>query len=87
MAVRRTVVFGVGGFNPDGLGDRRLIWIRGDGECGLQEKIYKSGILKKGILFITTFLTVEVIVANNLFSGSSPCLEIALIKVDLPVFV
>ena len=39
MAVRREVLYSVGGFNPDGFGDRRLIWLRGDGECGLQEKI------------------------------------------------
>lgn len=39
MAVRREVLYSVGGFNPDGFGDRQLIWLRGDGECGLQEKI------------------------------------------------
>ncbi len=44
MAVRKSVLFSVGGFNPDGLGDKRRIWLRGDGECGLQEKIYKSGL-------------------------------------------
>lgn len=44
MAVRRNVIYSLGGFNPDALGDRRLIWLRGDGECGLQEKIYNSGL-------------------------------------------
>lgn len=44
MAVRKTVIYQVGGFNPDGLGERKLIWLRGDGECGLQEKIYKTGL-------------------------------------------
>ena len=39
MAVRRAALFEVGGFNPDGIGDRRSIWLRGDGECGLQEKL------------------------------------------------
>lgn len=44
MAVRRDVLYRVGGFNPDGLGDRKRIWLRGDGECGLQEKIYDAGL-------------------------------------------
>jgi glycosyltransferase involved in cell wall biosynthesis/SAM-dependent methyltransferase/predicted O-methyltransferase YrrM len=43
MAVRRSVLYEVGGFNPDGMGDRRLIWLRGDGETGLQQKIYDAG--------------------------------------------
>jgi len=43
MAVRRSVLYEVGGFNPDAMGDRRLIWLRGNGEGGLQEKIYESG--------------------------------------------
>jgi glucosyl-dolichyl phosphate glucuronosyltransferase len=43
MAVRREVIFEVGGFNPDGYGDRRLIWNRGDGECGLIDKIRFHG--------------------------------------------
>ena len=43
MAVRRTVLFQVGGFHPDGYGDARLIWFRGDGETGLLKKIYSSG--------------------------------------------
>lgn len=44
MAVRREVLHRLGGFNPDALGDRKLIWLRGDGECGLQEKIYDAGL-------------------------------------------
>jgi len=44
MAVRRDVLHRLGGFNPDALGDRKLIWLRGDGECGLQEKIYGVGL-------------------------------------------
>lgn len=43
MAVRKSVLFSVGGFNPDGVGNKKRIWLRGDGECGLQEKIYKNG--------------------------------------------
>ncbi len=43
MAVRRSVLYEVGGFNPDAMGDRRLIWHRGDGETGLHEKIYDAG--------------------------------------------
>ncbi len=43
MAVRRSVLYEVGGFNPDGMGDRRLIWLRGDGETGLHKKIFDAG--------------------------------------------
>ena len=43
MSVRRSVLYGVGGFNPDAIGDRQLIWLRGDGETGLQGKIYGAG--------------------------------------------
>jgi glucosyl-dolichyl phosphate glucuronosyltransferase len=44
MAVRKSALFETGGFNPDGIGDRKRIWFRGDGECGLQEKITNSGL-------------------------------------------
>ena len=43
MAVRKSAIYGVGGFNPDGFGDRKLIWLRGDGECGLQDKMCQAG--------------------------------------------
>jgi glycosyltransferase involved in cell wall biosynthesis len=43
MAVRRSALYEVGGFHPDGFGDRRLIWYRGDGETGLHKKIYDAG--------------------------------------------
>ncbi|MBA4375975.1 MAG: hypothetical protein C0401_07365 [Anaerolinea sp.] len=43
LSVRKQVLFEVGGFNPDGFGDRRLIWYRGDGECGLQRRLRAKG--------------------------------------------
>ena len=43
MSVRQSVLFAVGGFNPDAFGDRRLIHLRGDGECGLARKIHEAG--------------------------------------------
>jgi glycosyltransferase involved in cell wall biosynthesis len=43
MAVRRSVLYEVGGFNPDAIADRRLIWLRGDGEDGLQRRIRAAG--------------------------------------------
>lgn len=43
MAVRRSVLYEVGGFNPDLYGSRSLIWFIGDGEGGLQEKVYAAG--------------------------------------------
>jgi len=33
----------VGGFNPDGMGDSRWIWYRGDGETGLHKKVFDRG--------------------------------------------
>ena len=43
FSIRKTALWEVGGFNPDGFGDRRLIWHRGDGETGLLHKIYAAG--------------------------------------------
>ena len=43
MSVRKSVLYEIGGFNPDAIGDRRLIWLRGDGETGLHRKIYDAG--------------------------------------------
>lgn len=39
FAIRKKILFDLGGFNPDGFGDRKLIWHRGDGEYGLMKKI------------------------------------------------
>jgi glucosyl-dolichyl phosphate glucuronosyltransferase len=39
FAIRKGTLFELGGFNPDGFGDRKLIWHRGDGEYGLMRKI------------------------------------------------
>ena len=43
FSIRKSVLFEVGGFNPDAFGDRRLIWYRGDGETGLVKKVYEAG--------------------------------------------
>ncbi len=43
MSVRKRVLYEVGGFNPDAFGDRKLIWGRGNGECGLINKIFAAG--------------------------------------------
>jgi GT2 family glycosyltransferase len=43
MAVRRQALFAVGGFNPDAFGDPSLVWRRGDGETGLQQKLFQAG--------------------------------------------
>jgi glycosyltransferase involved in cell wall biosynthesis len=43
LSIRKSVLYEVGGFNPDGFGDRRLIWYRGDGETGLLRKVYAAG--------------------------------------------
>ncbi len=41
MAIRRDVLFKVGGFNPESFGD---IWL-GDGESGLNRKLWKDNLL------------------------------------------
>lgn len=43
LAIRRDVLFEVGGFNPDGMGDHRKIWLRGDGESVLKRRIRLTG--------------------------------------------
>ena len=43
LAIRRGVLFEVGGFNPDGISDRRKIWLRGDGESTLKERVHAAG--------------------------------------------
>jgi len=44
LAVRRTVLYEVGGFNPDAMGwDRRQFWLRGDGETGLHLRVADAG--------------------------------------------
>jgi cellulose synthase/poly-beta-1,6-N-acetylglucosamine synthase-like glycosyltransferase len=43
MAVRRSTLYEVGGFNPDFMGDRLLIGLVGDGETGLHKKICEAG--------------------------------------------
>jgi len=43
LSIRRSLLFEVGGFNPDAFGDKRQIWFRGDGESGLLRKVLASG--------------------------------------------
>lgn len=43
LAIKRDAVFEVGGFNPDAMGDPSRVWMRGDGETGLQEKLHLAG--------------------------------------------
>jgi glycosyltransferase involved in cell wall biosynthesis len=43
LAVRRTILYQVGGFNPDAIGNAGFAWSRGDGETGLCKKVYDAG--------------------------------------------
>lgn len=45
MSLRKSVLYSVGGFNPDAFSDRRLLRWRGDGECGLARKVHDAGLL------------------------------------------
>jgi glucosyl-dolichyl phosphate glucuronosyltransferase len=40
LAIRKAILFQVGGFNPDGF-PNHLLKYRGDGECGLLDKLYR----------------------------------------------
>ncbi len=43
LAVRSSALYEVGGFNPDGMANWRQLHLRGDGETGLQEKLFAAG--------------------------------------------
>ncbi len=43
MSVRKTILYAVGGFNPDFFGDHKYWKWTGDGESGLAKKIYDAG--------------------------------------------
>ena len=43
FSIRKSLLFEVGGFNPDAFGDKKLIWHRGDGETGLLVKVLATG--------------------------------------------
>lgn len=43
FSIRRSLLFEVGGFNPDAFCDKKLIWYRGDGETGLLRKVLATG--------------------------------------------
>jgi len=43
FGVRKEILFDVGGFNPDGFSDPKMVWHRGDGEYGLIKKIQAEG--------------------------------------------
>lgn len=45
LAIRRDLLFSLGGFNPDGYPDRAFQWYRGDGETGLLLKAYAGDAL------------------------------------------
>jgi len=44
LAIRRSLLFQVGGFNPDAFADPKLLRYRGDGEVGLARKIRELGL-------------------------------------------
>jgi len=43
MAVLKSVLFSVGGFNPDSFGDNKNQYFRGNGENGLAKKVWNAG--------------------------------------------
>lgn len=60
FSIRKSVLFRVGGFNPDGFPKDRLIY-RGDGESGLIKKLKKRGYR----LYYNSYATVEHVISIN----------------------
>jgi len=43
FSIRKSLLFELGGFNPDSFGDKKMWWMRGDGEIGLLRKAHDAG--------------------------------------------
>lgn len=43
-AIRKSVLFEMGGFHPDAFPDAGMVWFRGDGEAGLTGKLLANGL-------------------------------------------
>ena len=63
FSIRKSLLFEVGGFNPDAFGDKKLIWYRGDGENGLLRKVYNAN---RKIIYTPSAIVWHVIIKNRL---------------------
>ena len=63
FSIRRSLLFEVGGFNPDAFGDKKLIWYRGDGEAGLLRKVLAT---ERKIIYTPHAIVGHVIPENRL---------------------
>jgi len=63
FSIRNSLLFEVGGFNPDAFGDKKLFWYRGDGETGLLRKVFKKS---KKIIYTPKAIVWHVIPKNRL---------------------
>jgi glycosyltransferase involved in cell wall biosynthesis len=63
FSIRRSLLFEVGGFNPDAFGDWRYYWYRGDGESGLLRKVFK---LNKKVIYVPKAIVWHVIPQSRL---------------------
>ena len=43
FSIKKSLLFELGGFNPDAFSDKKLWWCRGDGEMGLLRKVHDIG--------------------------------------------
>jgi len=43
FSIRKKLLFELGGFNPDAFDEKKLWWMRGDGEIGLLRKVHDIG--------------------------------------------
>ena len=63
FSIRKSLLFEVGGFNPDAFGDKKLIWYRGDGEAGLLKKVLS---IEKKVIYTPHAIVWHVIPENRL---------------------
>ena len=63
IAMSKKVFWATGGFNPDAFFDRKLIWLRGDGESGIQ---YKAKCLGFKVYYCNETYVVHKIPAKRL---------------------
>jgi len=63
FSIKKSLLFELGGFNPDAFGGERLWWYRGDGEIGLLRKVHNAG---KKVIYNPKAIVWHVIPKNRL---------------------
>ena len=63
FSIRKKLLFELGGFNPDAFHEKKLWWMRGDGEIGLLKKVHDIG---KKVIYNPKAIVWHVIPRNRL---------------------